>query len=323
MRPRQVSPNLVEDVGLGRLVSPLVGHPAAAGFARTVWGGALTGLSLGIPQRNDGPGFGALARPDDAVVELVRLPQSGSRRIALAVPRREAARVVDLVLGGDGQLAHALSLRDAEQGVLAYIVARACAELGLPYQVCEVQLADGWRGGAAFRGGVVWGVALETPLGCIDLRLSLSPEEAEATAGPYPCFISVRDRVAPHDLEALSPSDLLWSDAWPLTLTTRGLVGPVEVSVAGSAARMKAVLDGRELHVTGAAPPLGPDEVELTIAEDCLSFAQLGALARGAARTLPEVPSATAALMRAGRELARGTLVMHRGALGLRVSQRA
>lgn len=323
MRPPQVSPSLAEQAGLGRLVAPLVHHPAAAALARTLWGGSPTAFALGIPQRNDGPGFGPLARPDDAVVELVRVPQSGSRRVALALPQREAARMVDFVLGGDGQLAHVLSLLEAEQGVLAYIVARACADLGLPYQVCDVQLAGAWQGGATFRDGVVWALALETPLGLIDLRLSLSPQEAEATPGQHPCAISLRDRIAAQDLEALAPSDVLWSDAWPLTLTAQGLVGPVEVAVAGSAERLQAQLDGQSLRVTGPAPPLGPDEVELKIAEDRLSFAELAALAHGDAHALRAVPSATVVLMQGARELALGTLVMHRGALGLRVTQRA
>src|SRR5690606_6472077 len=115
------------------------------------------------------------------------------------------------------------------------IVARASADLNLPYQVCEVQLAQHWQGGSAFQGGVVWPLVLETRLGAVDLRLSLSPQEAQATPEAHPFFVTLRDRVAPQDLDALAPGDLLLSDAWPLTLSAQGLVGPVEVAVAGSA----------------------------------------------------------------------------------------
>jgi hypothetical protein len=297
-----------------------LGRPAAAALAQRLWGGPVQQLEMGMPRYDEG-GAARFVRPDDVAVELVRVPQDGARRAFVLLPRREAARMVDFTLGGDGRLEHVLGLRESELGVLGYLAARVCAELGLAFEVCDVGPAHIARFPSEPT-WVVWPLVLHTPLGALDLRIVLSEAEARALPHRFELGVLLHDRVDADVARTLAPGDLLVSDSWALTVTTRGLQGPVTVQVSGCAHDLTAHLSDGMLHVTGA--PVSPREapcVEVRLARLGLPLHALAAALGGCPWPLSEVPSESVLLSLDGEPWAEGALVVYRGAVGVRVAR--
>jgi hypothetical protein len=293
-------------------------HPAVPALERRLWGGPLGALSVGLPRHLAAGNLEAFLRSDDVLLDLVRVPEDGARRACLLVPRTCAAQVVDHLLGGDGQIAQTLSLREAECGVLAYALARTCAELALPFQVSGVNAREP-RLSPRFSDGVIWPFLLETPLGPLDLRLVLSAAEVSGWTESVPVTLLLTERME-QDRSALQPGDVLLSDAWSLTVTAQGLEGGVLLALPGSAQLLKAQLTGGQLCVVGAvSEALGPDRLELALGTFQLGFSELVALIAGEPHSVPNLPADPVYLSCAGSAFAEGSLVVHRGALGVRL----
>jgi len=112
------------------------------------------------------------------------------------------------------------------------------------------------------------------------------------------------------------------SDRQALTCTSAGLVGPVEVKVEGVAETYAASLSGHTVSLkTVPRPEARAGRVELRIARQQLSLAELGRFAQGGALQLNEVPLERVQVFQDGLLRAEGDLVVHRGALGVRISR--
>jgi hypothetical protein len=299
----------------------LLAHEAARGLAKRLWGALPRGCQVGLPRRLGPTGLGPWLRRDDLLVELVRVPQDGIQRAVLLLSRSDAARMVDHLLGGDGQIGRVLELSEAETGVLAYALGRALLELELPYQLADVRSARDEAAPSVGPDTLVWPHLLETELGAIDVRLLLAGATANTLAARYELQLVLRDRLPASELAVLEPGDLLVSDRWALIPTARGLEGALEVRVAGSAERLGAQLSQGALHVVGLSPePLEPEGVELIIARPSASLAELADIVAGQP-WVAVAPSDPVELRRGAERIATGSLVVHRGALGLRVAQ--
>jgi len=138
-------------------------------------------------------------------------------------------------------------------------------------------------------------------------------------AGLFVADVLVQDQLAATTLHALEAGDLLVSDRWLLTATSRGVQGPVQLRVPGCEQRLAASLEGDHLRVSGAAAPAeGAELVLLTLQ---LSFWQLAELASGAPLPLDPAWLERPVLLRAeGHVLLAGRLVQHAGGVALQAS---
>jgi hypothetical protein len=295
--------------------------------------------------------------------EFVSRKRFGARAFFLALPADQAAGLLDRVLGGSGRTGVAGAtgaLSDTECGVLAHLAAQACAACSEALAVRDVFCADAERSRALCADGAIWPLRIaaspardvartdpQAPRGqmreeagdlVLDVKL-LFGAAADCPAGRYPLAISLTEDVAPETLAALEVGDLLASDAWPLTLTARGLEGMVALSVAGVSEHAAAVLCGSHLAGVQAAAARGRNAApaglspgrktersanhealaELRLYELPLSFWQLAELVGGGTLDLPGDGLRQATLHVAGQARASGSLMQLRGAIALRV----
>jgi flagellar motor switch/type III secretory pathway protein FliN len=282
----------------------IVEAPAVRDTFRALLGGELHSLSVGWPVFT----ASTTARASDVAIELTRGGETAFE-LALLIPSESAARWVDRALGGTGESGLAGvsgSLSDGECGVLAYLASRACRELA-PLQVRDV------RSGARLDACVLWPLALESALGRVALTCALAPWYAEGFVDRHRLTVSVFDR-AP---DAFHPGEVWISDRWNLSSTSEGLAGEVQLSVAGCASRLSAIVGDGQLRAQG--PSAVRDPVELVLAEQALQFAELARLAAG--EPAPISFTHAVELRAQGRTLARGELVSWRGAVGVRINE--
>jgi hypothetical protein len=313
---------------------------------------------LGLPRRSTGETTSRWLSSMHAVCELGSRERFGARVFCLALPVDQAAALLDRVLGGSGQAGVASAagtLSDAECGVLAHLAAQACAACGAALSVRDVFCADAEKLRGLCAEGALWPLrigaelaqadgASRAPRGAssegaseltFDAKL-LFGAAADCPAGRYPLALSLPDTIALETLKALEVGDLLASDAWSLTLTSRGLegvlvlsasgvaesagatlCGPRVAGLAGRARRLEAA-SGSQAAATGrdASPAL---PAELRLYEIALGFWELAELAAGGAIDLPAPGPRAATLYVAGQPLASGGLVRMHGAIALRV----
>ena len=214
---------------------------------------------------------------------------------------------------------------DAECGVLAYLAARLLASgrenTSAAWLVRDVRpaLPDGGLASDA----VVWPLAVHSSLGSLETTLWLSPLLLAAQPRQHTLSLSVAERVDSELLAQLAVGDVWLSEGSPLTLTSEGLTGPVQLSVAGC----DTVLSGRLARgkVRIALAPPAPrveresESVELVIATCSTSFLELAGLASGNAVTVDVSGRQPAQIRHRGAVIATGELVSFRGALGIRV----
>lgn len=310
-------------VSLASFPAQLLGQAAAVELGKRLWGPGEVSLSVGLPRLFEADAPCQWVRAGDIECDLVRVPQDGRSRACLLIPCGDGARWVDRVLGGEGLVGHARTLSEPEAGVLAYALGRALQELVPGYQLAAVERAQPNRIAANLGRGVVWPFALHTPMGTVDLRVLLSAGAATQLAVRGQLSVVLRDRLAsPSSLSDLQLGDVLLSDRFPLTLTTDGLVGNVEVRVSGSLEVLPARLEGDALSVATRRhdSPVGDDLLELVIAQQDMSIEELAHLTRGDVIRLSDVPLDPVRVFERGTLRATGSLVVHRGEFGVRVT---
>jgi hypothetical protein len=320
--------------------------PAAAALGRRLWGTGEVGIRPGVPRAIGRLDLASWLRSDDLMVEFVRVPQDAVSRAYLVIPASDAARWVDRILGGEGKLGRSQSLSPAEAGVLAYALARAVAEFAPAWQVSEVSHASPSRASAAMSRptafqastmeapvSMVFPLALDTPLGSVDVRWLLTQASAAMMPDVVELRLGLRDQGLPTELEGLASGDLVTSDRWDLTLTPRGLAGRLELTVCGSQERLSCRIEQQRLWVSPSAPSIlettglaserhpGAERAELILARPRLSQWELSRVASGVALELPDFPDDEVSLVWRGAVVAEGPLIWFRGSAGMRVRQ--
>jgi hypothetical protein len=316
---------------------------------------------VALPRRATGETTSRWLSGVHVLCEFVSAKRFGAHVFFLALPADQAAGLLDRALGGSGRMGiagAAGALSDTECGVLAHLAAQACAACSDALAVRDVFCADAGALRALCPDGAIWPLRITgspardgarsdslPPRGLpqeqvgdllLDVKL-LFRAASDCPAGRYPLAISLTEGVAPETLAALEIGDLLANDAWPLTLTARGLEGMVALSVAGSSEQAAAVLCGSRLTgVRGAAAreasagALSLERerdrsarhealAELRLYELPLGFWQLAELMGGGALDLPGEGPGEATLHVGGQPHAAGSLVQLRGAIALRV----
>lgn len=338
---------------LGAEARAWLDQPALRAITRKLFGLDPGALTLGWPRCLTPEGLASWAQAGDVVISLARLPQDGRTRADLILRANSAAQLIDRVLGGEGAAANPGGpLSEAECGVLAYACARICAAVQLPWQVQDVRnalpahaphagqspidaqdgpLLDGGEGTCEAGPPVLWPMAVRSELGLLDLRLVLRGAAIASFDAPA-LQIVVSDQLEPAAMSELQPGDVLLSDALALSLTTRGLTGLVELSVPGSDERWSARLEAGGLCVLTSVPGGSaqqaslrhthpPQRASFVLAHHRVSFPELASLASGARLELGQVPHECVQLECHGQLVAEGELIVHQGALGLRVTR--
>ncbi len=305
------------------LPARLLREPALLELGKRLWGLGGVQCASGLPRLFSGDELKNWLRPDDVVCELRAVPQDGRSFVWLLLPSSDGARWVDRILGGDGAIAHAPGLSEPEYGVLAYALGRSL-NASLPnYQLTQIEPARTASIAERCATALAWPLALDTPLGRVDVRLLMS-EQVVAASPVSGAFEVLLSDLFEGELSSAScaPGDVLLSDRLALTCTSAGLVGPVEVKVEGLAETYSATLSGHTLRLNPAAKPgARAGRVELVIARQRLSLEELGRLGRGDALPLTDVPLENVQVFQDGVLRAEGGLVVHRGALGVRLSR--
>jgi hypothetical protein len=325
---------------LGEALRRVLDHPAARALAAQLWGvdareqnADSPAVSVGIPRRIARSRLARWLRADDAACAWVRVPQDGATRFALLVPRGDAARWVDRLLGGSGEIGRAADMREAEYGVLAYALARAAAELGADFTLSELGAARPEPLACWCDGGVIWPLSLLTPLGHVDVRVLLGPGALARAEQGCELSLALREELRTDALDLLEPGDVLLSDQLSLTLTRDGLVGPATLRVRGSDEPPQVLLEGDRLRLNGSATRAPTpsarveargslrehNDVELVFGVTCVSLSALAELAGGGPLTLPRPTGDPTLLYHRGRPKAEGELVTLRGEIGVRV----
>jgi hypothetical protein len=256
-----------------------------------------------------------------AVVELVGGATSASHGFALALPVEQAAALVDRLLGGPGVVGIASkvgALSDAECGVLAYLASRCCVASRAQLRVADVHCQSATQLAARWPNGVGWAVRLESPELAFD-ACALFADAVSCAAEELTLELLVRDELSADALAPLEPGDLLLSDRWPLTATTRGLEGLVELHVPGCQERLVGQLQGETLRTTGRRATA--HGAELLLGTVRVELAQLSALCSGGELRLGPNWLQRAVLRVEGRPVLAGQLVQYAGSIGLTASE--
>lgn len=296
----------------------LIADTALAGAFAATTGAALTDVVVDWPRRVVRDDLARWLRGGDALIELTRTPAREPLELGVVLHAESATRLVERILGGSASSAVPSAIgapSEAECGVLAYAAARLCAAHPSAFVVRDVRAAPPPH--TLPEALVLWPLSLRSAFASLEGLLLLSPALAASTPTCHAIELLLRDSL--EDDAPLTPGDVLTSDRWTLTDTTEGLAGPVNVRVAGTATELSAQLARGALTATGPAPTPRPDEVTLVLATRALSFSDLASLASGSSCGVA-VGAQPARLCRGSSLLAEGELVVHRGALGLRVT---
>jgi type III secretion system YscQ/HrcQ family protein len=194
----------------------------------------------------------------DPLVAILLEHESGSRA-ALEIEPRLAAVVVDRILGGDAKtVGPVVDLPNpVEAGALLYAAARALRGHGRWFvrdvYVEAALVRDAIGASALCQRTFRIAIGADAGLARLWLREDL-PANAAAPSGLAPSFpiamsvIAARGHLAPADLAALGPGDLVLLDE-TFVRALGPLDGCVEVRPAGSSARFVCELRGRDLVV--------------------------------------------------------------------------
>lgn len=308
-------------VGLGHALSSALEQADLREVLRkSVQIGALTGTVALPRQIVAAGGSGRALHGLQLVVDFVGGPVPGSQPFALVLPVEQAAGLVDRLLGGTGQLGIAASvgaLAEAECGVLAYLAARCCAALGTGQRVADVSCATGEALAARWPRAILWPMRMANAELTLDLY-ALFAEPASCPAQAIELTVLVSDELAREALAELQVGDLLVSDCWLLSATTRGLEGTVELRIGGCDERLRGVLAGDRLSVLDGRLAT-PSSAELRLATLTVSFAQLAALVSGCELRLEADALDASVLYLAGEPVLTGCLVQYASGVGLQV----
>jgi hypothetical protein len=226
-----------------------------------------------------------------------------------------ALDAVERVLGGrHAGGARALSL--PECGLLGYGIARLFSALDPGLVLDHAESVSACGDGAA--GQVLVQGTLSGGFGTLPLRALLSPALA-ARLGPFTLRACVSDAPAPEVLSQLSPGDVLVSDAFLLTSTTRGPVGPVRLEAEGL--RVGGRLEAGRVWSVPSPEQARTGELEIVLTERTVDMRTLALVRAGHEPAFRDVALRTVELRHEGRRLGAGELVSYRGAVGVRVTE--
>lgn len=262
-------------------------------------------------------------RPSDVLVELSPLPAREPLTLAIALHAESATRMVEWLLGAPESASMASRCgepSEAECGVLAYAAARLCAAVSRDWQVRDVRSARDDRL-LAHAVQVLWPITLRFGEAPISASLLLSRACAAHTCARERVEVLVRDVPEPGLVDALAPGQVLVSDRWTLTPTSTGAAGDVWLSVSGIDTQLAAQLDGDRVVARAPASADEPEQLALVISHCAIDMPALAALAEGTPTPIMPVGQEPARLRLGARELARGELIVHRGALGIRIGE--
>lgn len=293
--------------------------PACRALFRTLFRRELGGLRSGWPRLVSAAEASGWLRSHDVMIELSRTPLQEPFDFAIVLTAEGAARLCDLLLdagGPSGFAGRRGGPSEAECGVLAYAAARFCAALTSSVRVRDVRPFEGAELPARF---VLWPLSLEASPEWFDACLLLAENTAAALPDRHPLELVLEDECPAADLEQLTPGQALISDAWPLTLTSEGLVGEATGVLPSCEMRLALRLSGAALKSRGPAQPPAATRVELQFARTELPLLELARLASGAVVSC-SLERSQAELRSAGTCIAAGEAVLHRGALGIRIT---
>lgn len=321
---------------LGSTLRDLLEAPTLRDTFRMLFQQELLPCRVGWPRLLSGdphaqPARAALAsrwlRTSDVVIELSQAPARESFAAGIVLQAESAARLVDWLLGAPGNSgapSAASQPSEAECGVLAYAAARLCASLAshasdswIVRDVRPVREQEStWSTPLVF-----WPVSLDTPVGPLSGALLLTDSTARASHEHVLLRVAVSDLLAADALDDLAVGDALVSDRWLFTSTTEGPTGRVRLSVDGTDTCFDAQLAEGTLTARSVDTRPTSDHVQLVLGTCSASLWQLAELASGAPCALSCSAQDEVELQRDGTLVARGSLVWHRGALGIRVTQ--
>ncbi|MET0343892.1 MAG: FliM/FliN family flagellar motor C-terminal domain-containing protein [Polyangiales bacterium] len=304
---------------LGDAVRALITDAALAEAFTATTGASLTGVVVDWPRHVMRDDLARWLRHGDVLVELAHTPARAPLELGIALRADSAIRWIERILGGSASSAVPSAIgapSEAECGVLAYAVARLCAVHASDFVVRDVRIAP--PPPALPDALVLWPISLRTSFASLEALMLLAPSLAASTHARHTIELVVRDVLASD--APLARGDVFTSDRWTLTDTTTGLTGPLRVATSGISTELSARLERGTITVTGPASASPADEVTLVLATRDLSLAEIAALTAGAPCAFPNVGAQPALLRRDGHSVAEGELVVHRGALGVRIT---
>lgn len=308
---------------LRQYVDAVVAQPALRDGFRAVFDAELTTHRVGWPRRLARASREGWIRPSDVLIELAPRPACEPFALGLLLHAASATRLIERMLGGPGDAAPASASgvpSDAECGVLAYGAARLCAAGDAAWLVRDVRTDARSLLDALDDALVLWPLTVHSTLGPIDGALLLSSAQSATFTQRHLLEVLVRDTIDPAVLATLAVGDVLVSDTWTLTDTIDGLTGSVVLAVEGTDTELRAAVRGSQLCADGPATAPRGDRLELVLMQHSCTFTELAALASGVPCTIPSLGSAPGCLRHDGHPLADGELVMHRGAVGIRIT---
>lgn len=307
---------------LADYVDVVLAEPALRDAFRATFEGTLSACIVGFPRMLSKAALAGWVKPSDTVVELARMPAREPFELGLLLHAESAVRLVDRVLGGPGDSAitsAAGAPSDAECGVLAYAAARLCAARDPCWVVRDVR-CDVLASLSESDALVHWPLTLQSSFGPLSGALLFSRSIATRLAHPHVLELLVRDRLDPLARDDLAVDDVLVGDGWALTDAVDGLTGTVTLAIPDGAVWLAGELARSAVRASGTCT-IGPDALaELVLARLSVRFEDLARLGGGEPLTLPPLGNSPALLRAGGRAIAEGALIMHRGALGLRVT---
>ncbi len=303
--------------------------PAARATGARAAERAASALStqLGVTVGIEGRPLPALAAPAPGMVRLGLSLDALPGPAVLEVEASLAARLVDRLAGGEGQLPPALALTPIERSALELLVLVAIAGAADEQPVAD-QLAP-MLAAAVEEPPFPLAVELAVAAGPVRGRCRLLlPAEAlrrlagpAGLAGPVAAWVapgwlsSGAARLAPEELAALEPGDVLLLDQAPSDAACLHLPG----------SRLRGRLEGDHFRLEEPAmdPSSAEPSLELTVevARVSLTLGDLARVEAGGAIPLHAPRDGRVVLRLGDRPVARGQLVEIDGALGVRIER--
>lgn len=289
---------------------------------RALFAGIIDTWSLGWPQLVADP-CSSWLRPSDVLVELARAPACAAFELAVALHAESGTRLVDRLLGAPtstGVASASGAPTEAECGLLAYAAARLCVARQSGLIVRDVRRVGAQ---APLDSGelVVWPLSVMSSFGALHASLLLTPPVLGCLGLFGNLELSLRDRAEPTAISELALDDLLVSDEWTLTNTTEGLAGEVVLSTPGTSSAFAARLSRGQVRVRHPVEKTRDGAVELVLARRQVPVLELAGVAAGKPLQFAPLPEELVALYRGGELLAEGELIVHRGAIGMRITR--
>lgn len=317
---------------LGTPVNDVCAGLALRDTFRALFAGELLGCRVGWPRLVSAGRSSEWLRDGDLLVELARSLPHEAFELGIVFPAAAAALLSDRLLGApssSGMASRVGTPSDAECGVLAYASARLAAAHGSEWLVRDVRPFFGRAPDSPLRPALViademvlWPVVIDTTVGKLEVTLCLSASLASSLPAVELQGL-LHENLGSDETPALAVGEVWVSDRLPLTHTSLGLTGPVTLRVPDCERLLPARLSEHYVSCTpeSARPAPASHEVELVIVSRLVEFSALAAMASGARCFVGEVGREPVSVRRRGQTIARGELIVWRGALGVRITE--